>query len=51
MKLRHVGIVVKDLNKSTKFYCNLGFKVVERDTLKIVKLADSDGNTFELIKG
>ena len=49
--LRHVGIVVKDLKQATHTYCGLGFKIIEKDTIKIVKLADSKGNVVELLKG
>ena len=51
MKLRHVGIVVKDINESVKLYKKMGFKVLERDTLKVVKMIDSDANVFELVQG
>ncbi len=51
MKLRHVGIVVKDINESVKLYKKIGFKVMERDTLIVVKMYDQDGNTFELVQG
>lgn len=49
--LRHVGIVVKDLKQATHTYCQLGFKIIERDTIKVVKLADNKGNVIELLRG
>ncbi len=51
MKLRHIGIVVKDINESVKLYKKMGFKIFERDRLIVVKMIDSDGNVFELVQG
>ncbi len=29
----------------------MGFKIIERETIKVVKLQDSKGNIIELLKG
>ena len=50
-RLRHVGIVVKDINESVKLYKKMGFKVSERETLEVVKMIDKDGSVFELVQG
>lgn len=57
-KLRHAGIVVKDLKKAEKFYNRLGFsrlRAIQLETwnrkkLKILKLSDGD-DIIELIQG
>ena len=49
--LRHVGLVVKNLKTATHTYCQLGFKVTERETIKVVKLQDPKGNIIELLSG
>ena len=50
-RLRHVGIVVKDLGKAIQIYQAMGFKVVETETIMVAKLEDADGKTFELLQG
>ena len=51
MKLRHVGIVVKDLRRSIKLYQDMGWEPIERDTIRIVKMRNKHGETLELVKG
>ena len=49
--LRHVGLVVRNLKATTHTYCQLGWKVIERETIKVVKLQDQKGNIIELLSG
>ena len=49
--LRHMGLVVRNLKTATHTYCQLGFKVIERETIKVVKLQDQKGNIIELLSG
>ena len=58
-KIRHVGIKVKNLNKSINFYRNLGFSVISREIeqwdsgppIGVCKLKTMGGQTLELIEG
>ncbi len=51
MKLRHVGIVVKDFGQ-IEIWEHMGYKVIERDIIEVVKLMnDETGNVIELVKG
>ncbi len=50
-EIRHVGLVVKDLKKSIQLYRQLGFEVIERDILRVVKLRNESGDIIELVKG
>lgn len=51
--ISHIGVIVKDIGRSTDFYCNiLGCKVVDKyedERLKIVFL-DAGNGIFELIQ-
>ena len=49
--LRHVGILVKDLEKAKQMYLSLGFREIERERLEVIKMCDVSGNTIELVKG
>lgn len=42
---------MKDLKQSIQDYRSLGFEVVDRETLKVVKMKDMAGNMIELVKG
>ena len=66
INIRHSGIVVKDLSKSIKFYEEIGFKLISRQTetgnyidnlvglnqtkLEWAKLKLSDNSVIELLK-
>ncbi len=50
--LRHVGILVKDLEESMKQYKALGFsQCASIETLRVVKMKDCEGNMIELVCG
>ncbi|TES88939.1 MAG: VOC family protein [Desulfobacteraceae bacterium] len=57
-KIRHVGLKVKDLDKSIKFYRNLGFSVISRGIehwdsgppIGVCKLKTMGGEILELIE-
>lgn len=42
---------MKDLKQAIQDYHSLGFEVVARETLRVVKMQDSCGNMIELVKG
>lgn len=42
---------MKDLRQSIQDYKALGFEVVDRETLRVVKMQDSCENMIELVKG
>lgn len=64
--LRHVGIVVKDLDKSINFWCELGFNIVveniepspyinlllgaESDNLRTLKLSEGSGKGTPILE-
>jgi len=49
--LRHVGMLVKDLDMAIEIYQQLGFVAVSRENLEVVKMRDKKGQTIELVKG
>ena len=51
MTLRHAGLLVRDLKRSVPVWKRCGFKVVSRESLKVVKLRDQKGQTVELVQG
>ncbi len=52
MKLRHVGILVKDLQQAKTNYENIGFTQVQPvEHLFVCKMADDQGNMIELVQG
>ena len=50
-RFRHAGILVKDLKQSIQDYRSLGFQVVDKELLRVVKMEDESGNMIELVKG
>ena len=49
--LRHAGILVKDLGVEVTIYKSLGFTVVAREKLEVVKMVDDKGQMIELVEG
>ena len=49
--LRHVGILVKQLEESKIHYESLGFKALEIETLRVLKMTDVNGAMIELVEG
>ena len=50
-RFRHAGILVQDLKQSIQSYRKVGFEVVSRETLRVVKMQDRCGNVIELVRG
>ena len=52
MRVRHVAIVVRDMEKMLAFYQSLGFEVLSDTTedVRIIKLHDGDGAGLELLR-
>ena len=58
MKVRHFGLVVKDLKETVRFYQELGFKILKRSIerwvstdLEVLKMQNGNGDILELILG
>lgn len=52
MTLRHVGILVKDLDESVRQYRKQGFRPKGAiETLLVAKMVDQDDNVLELVQG
>lgn len=50
--LRHVGILVENLEEARKTYETLGFKqFCPIENLKVLKMADENGALIELVQG
>ena len=49
--LRHIGIIVSDLEKSRQAYGMLGFKEIYRSNFTVAKMKDANGSIIELIEG
>ena len=49
--LRHIGIIVSDLEKSQKIYEMMGFDEIDRENFRVVKMRDEEGSVIELIEG
>lgn len=53
LNIRHTGMVVKDLEKSLKFYLNLGFSIstcVQEDSTFISKISAKPGIVLKTVK-
>ena len=50
-KLRHAGILVRDLDESEKIYRFLGFQPISREKLEVLKMGDPAGRIIELVQG
>lgn len=52
ISLRHVGLMVRDLEMAVMFYQVLGFKRMgKQETLKVQKMRDWKGGVIELVQG
>ena len=49
--LRHIGIIVSDLEKSKEAYEMMGFEEIHRESFRVIKMRDKEGLIFELIEG
>ena len=52
MNIRHVGIVVQDMNKELNYYLTMGLTIKsdEVEKVRVVKLEDKNGMVLELLQ-
>ena len=48
--LRHAGILIEDIETARSEYEALGFKALEIETLRVLKMVDISGATIELVE-
>jgi len=48
--LRHVGILIENLETARSEYEGLGFQALEVETLRVLKMVDISGATIELVE-
>ena len=52
MKLRHIGVLVKNLENSVETYKAMGFNPVgKEESFRVRKMSDPEGRVIELIQG
>lgn len=49
--LRHAGILVANLEKARQIYQKMGFRPLEVETIRVLKMTDAKGQMIELVEG